>query len=131
MSRRTRSILRSAGRLGPVNGDWVVYQACVRVCFIYRFQISARERGRVPTPRALNYFPVIDDDGTVYFVASGRECGSSLRMMRHLPGEDTSSVVKKFSDGVDIFPGDVVNHEVYFGRYSCGQEQGDIYRLTV
>ena len=56
--------------VGPVNGDWVVYQACTRVCRIYRYQISTGGRGRVPTPRALNDFPVIDDDGTVYFGAS-------------------------------------------------------------
>jgi hypothetical protein len=117
--------------VGPINGDWVVYQACTRVCLIYRYQISTGARGRVPTPRALNYFPVIDDDGTVYFGASGRTCGSNVRMMRHLLGADTSSVVKKFPDGVDIFPGDVVDHAVYFGRYNCGQEQGDVYRLTV
>jgi hypothetical protein len=117
--------------VGPVNGDWVVYQTCSRVCRIDRYQISTGARGRVPTPRALNYFPVIDDDGTVYFGASGRECGSNVRMMRHLLGADTSSVVKKFPDGVDIFPGDVVDHGVYFGRYNCRQEQGDIYRLTV
>jgi hypothetical protein len=39
-------------------------------------------------------------------------------------------VVQRFPDGIDIFPSDVVDHEIYFGRYNCRQEQGDIYRLT-
>ena len=44
---------------------------------------------------------------------------------------NTSSVLKRFPDGVDISPEDVVNHEVNFGRYGCGKEQGDFYRLNL
>jgi hypothetical protein len=117
--------------VGPVNGDWVVYQECTRACPIYRYQISTGQRERVPAPRKWNYFPIIDDDGTVYYGASSWDCGLNVRMMRHVPGAGSSTVVRRFPDGVDIFPGDVVNHEIYFGRYSCRQEQGDIYRLTL
>lgn len=116
--------------VGPVNGDWIVYQVCNRSCHIYRFQISTGERTTVPVPRKWNYFPIIDDDGTVYFGASGWDCGRNVRLMSHVPGAPSSTVVQRFPDGIDIFPSDVVDHEIYFGRYNCRQEQGDIYRLT-
>lgn len=116
--------------VGPVNGDFVVYQACNRSCAIYRYQISAGERTTVPVPRKWNYFPIIDDDGTVYFGSSGFDCGLGVRLMRHVPGAQSSTVVQRFPDGIDIFPSDVVDHAIYFGRYDCRRERGDIYRLT-
>lgn len=116
--------------VGPVNGDWIVYQECDRSCPIYRYQISTEQRTTVPVPRKWNYFPIIDDEGTVYFGASGWDCGLNVRLMSHVPGAPSSTVVQRFPDGIDIFPSDVVDHEIYFGRYNCRQEQGDIYRLT-
>jgi hypothetical protein len=116
--------------VGPLNGDWAVYQVCNRSCHIYRYQISTGMRTTVPVSRKWNYFPIVDDDGTVYFGASGWDCGLNVRLMSHVPGAPSSTVIKRFPDGIDIFPSDVVDHEIYFGRYNCHQEQGDIYRLT-
>ncbi len=116
--------------VGPVNGDWVVYQACNRSCAIYRYQTSTGERTTVPVPRRWNYFPIVDDDGTVYYGSSGLDCGLGVRLMRHVPGAQSSTVVQRFPDGIDIFPSDVVDHSIYFGRYDCRLERGDIYRLT-
>jgi len=118
--------------VGPVNGDWVVYQACNRSCAIYRYQTSTGERTTVPVPpRKWNYFPIIDDDGTVYYGSSGFDCGLGVRLMRHVPGAQSSTVVQRFPARIDIFPSDVVDHAIYFGRYDCNRELGDIYRLTL
>lgn len=116
---------------GLVNGDWVVYQHCAHDCSIVRYQISTEQRTNVPTPnRGVTYFPVIDEDGTVYFAVSGRRCGQNVRLMRHVPGAGSSSRIERFPDGIDIFPSDVFGGEVYFGRLDCRRERGDIYKLT-
>lgn len=116
---------------GLVNGDWVTYQTCGSFCIIWRYQISTDNTTQVPTPdRGTSYFPAVDDDGTVYYGVSGRRCGQNVRLMRHVTGANRPSEIRSFPDGVDVFPGDVFEHNVYFGRYDCERGEGDVYRLT-
>jgi hypothetical protein len=61
---------------------------------------------------------------------SGRRCGQNVRLMRNVSGANRSSEIRSFPDGIDVFPGDVFEHDVYFGRYDCERGEGDVYRLT-
>lgn len=87
------------------------------------------DAGTDPRSRDL-LLPVVDDDGTVYYGVSGRRCGQNVRLMRHVSGANRSTEIRSFPDGIDVFPGDVFEHDVYFGRYDCERGEGDIYRLT-
>jgi|tagenome__1003787_1003787.scaffolds.fasta_scaffold20673572_2 hypothetical protein len=117
---------------GMVNGNWVVYQRCAKACEIVRYRISNGRADVVPTAaRKWTYFPVIDADGTVYYGQSGNGCGLNVKLMSHHRGDAESHVLKDLPNQVDIDPGDIVDGDLYFGRFNCRREESDIYRLTL
>ncbi len=83
------------------------------------------------------YAPVVDEgEAQVYFVRSGQACGATVRIMR-LPLADLGSTPESIATlppGVDV--GFQLSLEVrpdrldvWFSRYRCGPEQGDVSRL--
>ena len=119
---------------GDVHGDWLVWQRCERACRIMRYQISTQERSSVKTPRAgtESYSPVIDDDGTVFFLRSGPACGLNVRIYRAPVGGNLSTHYR-FPDRVDGYLNEVTElngfSHIYFSRYECRRDDWDIYRL--
>ena len=93
---------------------------------------------KIPAPdETPRYAPVVDEVGEqVYFVRSGQACGAWVRIMR-LPLTDLASTPERiaaFPPGIDV--GFQLSSEVrpdrldlWFSRYRCDPEQGDIYRL--
>jgi hypothetical protein len=93
---------------------------------------------KIPAPPGTaRYAPVVHEaEDMVYFARSGQTCGSVVRIMR-LPVTDLGARpvgLMTLPAGVDVdlqMSLDEVGSEVdlWFSRYRCGPQQGDIYRL--
>ena len=60
-------------RLGQLNGDYIAFARCARLCAIYRYRISTDSTRRMTNrvgSRALTD-PAVLPDGTVYFIRGG------------------------------------------------------------
>jgi hypothetical protein len=79
---------------------------------------------------------VDEADGQVYVVRSGQACGASVRIVR-VPLSDlgaTPVTIATLPAGIDV--GFTLSLEerptqldLWFSRYRCGPQQGDVYRL--
>lgn len=68
---------------GQVNGNYAVWFRCTPACDVFRHDIAAGTTTRIGNPgRRQQYDPSVTSDGTVYFVQSGRGCGTSVRLVR-------------------------------------------------
>jgi hypothetical protein len=93
---------------------------------------------KIPAPPGrARYAPIVhESEGMVYFVRSGPTCGSVVRIMR-LPMSDLHAPpvgLVTLPVGIDVdlqMSLDEVgsNVDLWFSRYRCGPQQGDIYRL--
>lgn len=86
----------------------------------------------------IQYAPVIDEtDGTIYFVRAVRHaCGEKVTIRRADLGSDTSTVLASLPAGIDtdyvqsVARDTSTGHlDLYFDRYRCEQNTGDIYAL--
>lgn len=125
---------------GGVGGSYASWTVCNRsTCRAFVYDIAARTIRRLPTAdRRYGYAPVVDEvNGHVYFVESGKRCGSNVAIWR-LPVGDFSAVPTKIvdlPDGIDtgwvstLAPNATVegSQDVFFERWICGQGEGDIY----
>ena len=93
---------------------------------------------RIPAPDGSErYAPVVDEGGEhVYVVRSGSACGVAVRIVR-VPLSDlgaTPVMIATLPAGVDVgFQLSLEERpsrlDLWFSRYRCGPQQGDIYRL--
>ena len=93
---------------------------------------------RIPAPDGTErYAPVVDEGGEhVYVVRSGSACGAAVRIVR-VPLSDlgaTPVTIATLPAGVDVgFQLSLEERpsrlDLWFSRYRCGPQQGDIYRL--
>jgi hypothetical protein len=71
---------------GQVNGDWATWTACRPDCNVFYVNlVDGSPVQKVPRPSAVvhQYAASIRDDGTVYFVKSGRGCGANAGVRRY------------------------------------------------
>ena len=124
---------------GAVGERYATWSVCGPVtCSAFIHDTGTDRTMRIPAPPGkARYAPVVHEtEGMVYFVRSGRTCGSAVRILR-LPvtalGAPLVGLVS-LPDGVDVgfqMSLDEVGAKVdlWFSRYRCRPRQGDIYRL--
>jgi hypothetical protein len=93
---------------------------------------SPREKVRRPTAVKHQYAPSITDDGTVYFAASGRGCGTSVKIGRYQTG--VRQILVSLQDRRDVFftytSEEVDGPHVFFDRVNCGTGAWNIYKIV-
>jgi hypothetical protein len=124
------------GAVGERYATWSVCGPLTCSAFIHDTETDRTRRIPAPPGKA-RYAPVVHEtEGMVYFVRSGRTCGSAVRIMR-LPVTDLGAPLVglvTLPDGVDVdfqmsleeVGGKV---DLWFSRFRCRPQQGDIYRL--
>jgi hypothetical protein len=124
------------GAVGERYATWTVCGPSNCRAFV-RDTRSDRTRRIPAVDGKARYAPVVDEGGSwVYFVRSGQACGAAVRIMR-LPLADLGSTpesIATFPPGIDV--GFQLSLEVqpdrsdlWFSRYRCAPEQGDVFRL--
>jgi hypothetical protein len=130
-------VLTPTGSVGESYASWTLCDRATCRAFVY--DIAARTTRRLPTAdRHYGYAPVVDEvNAHVYFVESGKRCGSNVAIWR-LPVGDFSVAPTKIvdlPDGIDtgwgatLAPNAAVtgSQDVFFERWICSQGEGDIY----
>jgi len=124
---------------GAVGERYATWSVCGPLsCNAYVRDTETDQTRKIPAPDGKpRYAPVVDEgEGLVYFVRSGAHCGSSVQIMR-VPvaalGMTAKSLVT-LPTGIDVgyqMSLDQVGAQVdlWFSRYRCAPQQGDIYRL--
>lgn len=130
------------GYSGQVAGNWFVWTRCAKSCHVFRYNIAARTRLRLPKPAGPgnreHYAASVTDAGVVYLARSGRACGASVKIVRFFgPGDPaTGTVVAFLPRGRDLIVSNTrVNDDgstdVYYDRRRCADNPAwDVYRIT-
>jgi hypothetical protein len=120
---------------GQANGDWATWTTCMPSCqarFVNLVDGSPREKVRRPTAVKHQYAPSITDEGTVYFAASGRGCGTSVKIGRYQTG--VRQILVSLQDRRDVFftytSEEVDGPHVFFDRVNCGTGAWNIYKIV-
>ncbi|MDQ3986231.1 MAG: hypothetical protein M3280_07000 [Actinomycetota bacterium] len=126
---------------GQVNGKWVVYHKCNRQgCDVFRYNIRTRNTMRIPSRRPYQYVPSVAPDGDVYFVASGRACGSRVQLLRRRNGKTTKIARLGQKDSFDTYAGPApgTRTDVLFSKIRCADNgtvarrpRADVYKVRV
>lgn len=121
---------------GDVSGNFAVWMKCVvspRSCNVFRYDITARKRTRIPNHGYFLYGPSVTSTGTMYFGRSRRGCGSSVKLVKvTLDGKE--QVLYSFSRRHDFLLTSVVElspgaARIYFDRLTCRSRRTDICRI--
>lgn len=130
------------GYSGQVAGNWFVWTRCAKSCHVFRYNIAARTRLRLPKPSGPgnreHYAASVTDAGVVYAARSARACGASVKIVRFFgPGDPaTGTVVAFLPRGRDLIVSNTrVNEDgstdVYYDRRRCADNPAwDVYRIT-
>lgn len=123
---------------GSVGDRYVAYTLCTkRNCFAHLYDWETDTQRRIPTVnRRPQYAPVVDEtNGVVYVVRSGDRCGRRVGIWRQ-PLDLSSGATKLFGlpRGIDtgwissVTPNGATGQtDLYFERWECAGETGDIY----
>jgi hypothetical protein len=124
---------------GSVGERYATWTVCgPRHCNAFIRDTDTDLTRRIPAPDGKSrYAPVVHEaEDQVYFVRSGPSCGSSVRIMRlpvaDLGGPPVGLITLPAGIDVDIQMSlEQVGAQVHlwFSRYRCAPQQGDIYRL--
>ena len=120
---------------GTVNGDWATWTECSPTdCRAWRYQISTEEKTEVPSGARLIYTSAVGEDGTVWFVQSGRGCGANVKIRRHEIDSAPTTLVD-FPSGIDAGISDLDDsgetRRLYFSRVNCSNTSNwNIYRVA-
>jgi hypothetical protein len=124
---------------GSVGERYATWTVCgPRHCNAYIRDTDTDLTRRIPAPDGSSrYAPVVHEaEGQVYFVRSGPACGSAVRIMRLAVADLGASpvVLLTLPAGIDVdlqMSLEQVGARVHlwFSRYRCAPQQGDIYRL--
>jgi hypothetical protein len=124
------------GAVGERYATWSVCGPLTCNAWIHDTELGTTKK--IPAPDGLaRYAPAVDEvEGQVYFVRSGQRCGASVRLMRVPVGDLAAApfTLVTFAAGIDVGftlslarpPGRV---DLWFARFRCGPQQGDLYRL--
>ncbi|MEA2499457.1 MAG: hypothetical protein QOH26_1862 [Actinomycetota bacterium] len=100
---------RAYVQAGQVNGNWVSYlrhqKGAPRYkAALYRYNISTKERSSVVDRYA--WGPSVSDQGDVFYLSTGSECGSRPRFKRFRPtvkaGDEETAVLLRLREGIDM-----------------------------
>lgn len=126
----------SPGAVGERYATWSVCGPLSCNAWIHDTDLGTRKKIPAADGRA-RYAPIVDEnEGQVYFVRSGQRCGANVRIMRVPVGDlgAKQATLTVLPDGVDVGftlflyrPAD--RTDLWFARYRCGPQQGDLYRL--
>ncbi len=148
----TRTIATTTGNNrvidgGQLNGDWLVYEkttygrnGIVTSCDVFRYDIASDTTVKIPNPNdRCQYYPAVDEAGTVFFARSGFGCGLNVQLRAYVEGGAVSTLVD-LRDGFEIWgaPFAVDNGDstadVYYGTGKCPTSRrggtSDIYKVT-
>jgi hypothetical protein len=124
---------------GAVGERYATWTVCgPRNCNAFIRDTSTDQTRRIPAPDGkARYAPVVHEaEGQVYFVRSGPTCGSTVRIMRlaladlGAPPVGLLSLPAGIDVGVQMSLEQVgAQVDLWFSRYRCDPQQGDIYRL--
>ena len=119
---------------GQVNGNYAVWARCERFCNVFIHDIAAATTTKIGNPGSYQYAPSVTSDGTMYFVRSGRTCGSVSRLMRRPPPLGPGKVVAPLPWGQDISTTYALENAdgtttVLFGRIRCRADMRDVFSV--
>lgn len=119
---------------GQVSGNYAVWYRCTPACDVFLYDIAAGTTTRIPNPnRRQQYDPSVTSDGTVYFVRSGRGCGTSVRLVRH-PLGGPSRALASLGAGRDSFHTYALENDdgttsLFFDRVRCRTGAFDVLKV--
>ena len=124
---------------GSVGERYATWTVCgPRHCNAFIRDTDTDLTRKIPAPDGKSrYAPVVHEaEGQIYFVRSGPSCGSTVRIMR-LPVADLGASpvgLLTLPAGIDVDIQMSVEQvgaqvQLWFSRYRCAAQQGDIYRL--
>jgi len=130
------SYFASPGAVGERYATWSVCGPVTCRAFVRDTVMDQTRKIPAPDGRA-RYAPVVDEGNEhVYVVRSGDGCGAAVRIVR-VPLADlgaTPVTIATLPAGIDV--GFTLSLEerstqldLWFSRYRCGRQQGDVYRL--
>jgi hypothetical protein len=124
---------------GAVGERYATWSVCgPRTCNAFIRDTDTDQTKKIPAPDGKpRYAPIVDEaEGLVYFVRSGPTCGSAVRIMRLALADLAAAPVGLLTlpVGVDVGGQMSLEHvgarvDLWFSRYRCAPQQGDIYRL--
>lgn len=124
---------------GDVGEQYATWSVCGPItCSAYVRDTDAGRTQRIPAPDGrARYAPIVDEaNGQLYFVRSGPACGASVRLMR-VPVADLSQpqvVLAPLPEGIDVdfrmtLEPTADGIDLWFSRFRCASQQGDVYRF--
>jgi hypothetical protein len=132
---RLRRGRRTLAEPGQVAGNYAVWFRCTPRCNVCRYDIAAGTTKRIPNPNARQqYDPSVTGDGTVYFLRSGRGCGTSVRLVRYPVGGPSRALAplragRDSSHTYALANGDGTT-TVLFDRVRCRTGARDIFEVV-
>ena len=124
---------------GAVGERYATWSVCgPRTCNAFIRDTDTDQTRKIPAPDGKpRYAPIVDEaEGLVYFVRSGTTCGSTVRIMRLALADLAAAPVGLLTlpVGVDVGGQMSLEHvgarvDLWFSRYRCAPQQGDIYRI--
>jgi hypothetical protein len=124
---------------GAVGERYATWSVCgPRTCNAFIRDTDTDQTKKIPAPDGKpRYAPIVDEaEGLVYFVRSGPTCGSTVRIMRLALADLAAAPVGLLTlpVGVDVGGQMSLEHvgarvDLWFSRYRCAPQQGDIYRI--
>jgi hypothetical protein len=124
------------GAVGERYATWSVCGPLTCNAWIHDSDLGTTRK--IPAPDGLaRYAPAVDEgEGQAYFVRSGQRCGANVRIMRVPVGAIATPPVTltAFPAGIDVgftlsFAGPAGQVDLWFARFRCAPQQGDLYRL--
>ncbi len=126
---------------GQVNGKWAVWTICRGdVCDVYKYDIPARTRTKLPRPADptgfSQYAAAVLANGVVYTTRSGDGCGVTVRIVRFRSGDPvTGAEIAVLPDGIDVSDGQARMRpngsvDYLYDRVTCDSAAWDFYRVN-
>jgi hypothetical protein len=124
---------------GAVGERYATWSVCgPRTCNAFIRDTVTDQTRKIPAPDGkARYAPIVHEaEGLVYFVRSGPTCGSTVRIMRLALADLGAAPVGLLTlpVGIDVNGQMSLEHvgarvDLWFSRYRCAPQQGDIYRI--
>ena len=123
---------------GQVNGDYAVWSRCGSRtrCSVVRYRISDGDESVIPNQGKRDHAPSVTSDGIVYFARSGGACGTGTKIVRFIPGENTTTTLWQLPNGddvgttrVSVDPGGSTT--LVYDHFACGSAvESDVWEIV-
>ncbi len=126
---------RQGAAPNQVSGNYAVWHRCTPWCNVFLYDIAAGTTTRITNQaNRHHYFPSVTDDGTVYFLRSGRGCGASVRLVRRAPGGG-DTVLARFPQGWDSGQTRALENadgttSLFYDRVHCRTSAWDVLKVV-